>query len=333
MIPDFYSKLTEQEKKIFYVTLVIVLLMLVDRIFLGPALSKMRAYDQEIEEQKKNIQQDLRFLTYKERILNDDEALSPYYRNKYKTEDEVLASFLKKIEMIATEAKINLIKVSPAETKERKGYKEYYANLECEGLLENIASFMHAVDTSQDLLKIIKVNFSLKRASGDEVLVGMVVSKMFMGGDLIGSHVQPSTQSQATSEASQGLNSGSSQKQSGENQAVSGSTGGGGGGGQKKSAVNPSTSGSAGGGGGASASKKAEEPSINIPQGQQSQNVSQRYQMKGFKPSEKDLKALETAPPPEDLKPSIFEKIIEKADQRLGAPKMEDEPIVEEEEE
>jgi len=184
LLNDFYSKLNEQEKKIFYVALVIVMLMVLDRMFLGPSLSKMKTYDEEIEQQRINIQRDLRFISYKNQIMEEDRALRPYYKNDYKTEEQIIAAFLKKVEMIATEANINLIKITPAESKERKGFTEYYANLECEGLLENIAAFMHAVDTSSDLLKIIKVSFTLKRASGDEVVVGMEIAKMLMGSRL-----------------------------------------------------------------------------------------------------------------------------------------------------
>jgi len=303
VITDFYSKLTEQEKKIFYVAMAIVLLMVVDRLFLGPSLSKMKAYDIEIEQQKKSIQQDLRFLTYKSRISEDDKALSPYYRNEYKTEEQVIAAFLKKLEMIATEFKINLIKVTPAETKERKGYKEYYANLECEGLLENVASFMHAVDTSQDLLKIVKINFTLKRASGDEVVVAMVVSKMFIGGVLGQEKGQQKGLSSGQETAEKGLapaSAGKNQKQTAED----------------------STSSSDAGGSSANSQEKPEEQTLeNLPPQQsqgQDENVSFRYQMKGFRPSEKDLNSLEKEPPADPIKPSIFEKIVTKIEKKPG---------------
>lgn len=284
MIHDFYSKLTEQEKKIFYVALAIVLLMVVDRLFLGPSLSKMKSYDEEIEQQKRNIQQDLRFLTYKNQILEDDQSLSPYYVNEYTTEEQVLAAFLKKLEMIATESKIVLIKVTPAETKERKGYKEYYANLECEGLLENVAAFMHAVDTSQDLLKIIKVNFTLKRASGDEVLAAMVVSKMFIGSDLKKEIVQSqgaSSSGQSAKEAAPGPGSGGAIPQPGQT---------------------------------------PEEQTLKLPPPEQSQeaseNVSARYQMKGMKPGKNDSAAPGKNEPAEPLKPSVFEKIVTKVEKK-----------------
>jgi len=299
VLNDFYSKLNAQEKKMFYVALTIVLLMVVDRLFLGPSFSKMKSYDDEIDQQKRNIQQDLRFLTYKNRILEDDQALSPYYVNEYTTEEQVLASFLKKLEMIATESKIVLIKVTPSETKERKGYKEYYANLECEGLLENVSAFMHAVDTSQDLLKIVKVNFTLKRASGDEVLAAMVVSKMFVGNMLNNEKAQALGASQGPT-GKEGLSSGAVKDQKNAPEQNTGSSNAGGSPGQPEQKPDEQAS-------------KAPQPA---PGQEQGDNVSWRYQMKGFKPSKNDLTNAGKNEPAEPLKASVFEKIVTKVEKK-----------------
>ncbi len=297
MLNDFYSKLNDQEKKIFYVALVIVLVMVLDRMFLGPSLSKMKTYDEEIRQQRANIQRDLRFVTYKNQILEEDAAFRLYYNNTYRTEEQIIAAFLKKIEMIATEANINLIKITPAESKERKGFVEYYANLECEGLLENIASFMHMIDTSDDLLKIIKTSFSLKRASGDEVVVNMQVAKMLMG-----SRLNPQTAAAERSEASPSSGVESSSISAGSN---------------KGSDQNVPQG--AGSGSGASAAGAQEDNVLNMPQPDASssggEEVSQRYQMKGGLFTEKDpkkLQELEAKEPP--LKKSVYERILERVE-------------------
>jgi len=302
LLNDFYSKLNDQEKKIFYVALVIVLVMVLDRMFLGPSLSKMKTYDEEIRQQRVNIQRDLRFVTYKNQILEEDAAFSSYYKNTYRTEEQIIASFLKKVEMIATEANINLIKITPAESKERKGFTEYYANLECEGLLENIASFMHMIDTSDDLLKIIKTSFSLKRASGDEVVVSMQVAKMLMG-----SRLSPQTIASERSTSSAG----------------SGAASGSGAAGSEKGSAQVTSQG-AGSGSGASAAGAQEDNILNMPQPDASssggEEVSQRYQMKGGLFTEKDqkkLQELEAKEPP--LKKSVYERILERVEKNPGS--------------
>ena len=131
MIQNFISKLSPKEKKIFYIAIIFVVIAFLDRLFLGPVMSRLHSIDSEIEQQKNAIKSDLRFLSYKDRILKENEDFGIYYTKKAQTEEEIIAAFLKKIEMFASESKVNLIKVSPSEAKQKKGYMEYYADLEC----------------------------------------------------------------------------------------------------------------------------------------------------------------------------------------------------------
>ncbi|MFA5060345.1 MAG: type 4a pilus biogenesis protein PilO [Candidatus Omnitrophota bacterium] len=181
MVTDFISKLSEKEKKILYIALGFVVLAICDRLFLGPALSNLKVLDESILEQEGIIKSDSRFLAYKNKILKENEVLSPFYAQKSQTEEEIIASFLKQLEILATSAKINLAKVSPADSKQKKGYVEYYASLECDGRLEDVVKFMHAVDASDDLLKISKISMAPKRAGSEEISASMTVVKLILG--------------------------------------------------------------------------------------------------------------------------------------------------------
>ena len=281
MINDFFTKLSDQEKKIFYVAIAVVLLMALDRVFLGPVLSRMKSLDVEIAQQKNVIQRDLRFLSYKDRIMKENETLKSYYETKSKTVDEIIAVFLKNLEGMATQSQVNLIKVSPTDSKRKKGYIEYYASLECEGFLENLATFMHAIDTSNDLLKIIKVNMGLKRASGEEILCNMVVAKI-----IIDSDQQFDVEEERRRQESQG-GSGSSPDSGQSNQnslrTDSGDT-----------------------------QVDASGPSSFFEEGE---DVSDRFLMKGFKANEGE-EAPEVDPDEyEPIKESIFANILTRAEQ------------------
>lgn len=180
MIQNFISKLSEKEKKILYITIVFVLLAFLDRLFVGPAMEKLKSLESEIESQENLIKRDLRFLSYKNKILRENEDLRKYYTLKSLSEEEIIAAFLKKIEMLASEAKVNLIRVSPSESRQRNGYTEYFATLECDGLLENVAKFAYTIDISGDLLKIVKLDMAPKKAGSDDVTATMAVSKIII---------------------------------------------------------------------------------------------------------------------------------------------------------
>ena len=180
MIQKFISKLSEKEKKIFYLTVVVVLLALLDRLFLGPVLSRLKSLDEEIRYQENSIRRDLRFLSYKDRILAEKEALKSFYARKKLTQEETIAVFLKKIEMLASDAKITLIKVTPLEREQKKGYLEYYASLDSIGKLKDIATFIHLVDSSKDLLKVIKMNINAKKASSEDINASITIAKIIV---------------------------------------------------------------------------------------------------------------------------------------------------------
>ncbi len=180
MIQKFMEKLSGKEKKLLYVSLGFVLLALFDRLFLGPVAARLNELDMEMEQQKRLMARDLRFLSHKKTILRENGEFSKYYANSYLTEEKIVANFLERIERLASEAGVTLIKVNPADFYEKLGYLEYFANLECDGTLESISKFIYLVDTSDDLLKVVKMNITPKRASAEEVKAAMTVKKILV---------------------------------------------------------------------------------------------------------------------------------------------------------
>src|SRR6185436_14269064 len=108
---------------------------------------------------------DVRVLSYKNKILKEQEDFKIYGTGEDKAEEEIIAGFLKTIENLVTESKVNLVKLNPGESKPRKGFVEYYANLECEGAWQDMVTFMHKIETTKELLKIDKVNIAGKKTS------------------------------------------------------------------------------------------------------------------------------------------------------------------------
>src|SRR3989338_490298 len=177
MIQKFYAKLSDKERKVFYFAMGAIVLALFDAIFLRPVQSKLKVMNEEISEQTNNIKRDLRILSYREKILVERQKLWEYYPKAEQTPDQIKAAFLQRIETVATEAKINLAKVSPSNEEEKKGFKKYYADLDCTGLLPDIVKFMHMIDSTPDLLKVVKVTLTGK-PNVKEVTANMTLVKI-----------------------------------------------------------------------------------------------------------------------------------------------------------
>ena len=192
MIQNFISKLNEKQRKIFYVAAAVVSLALVDRLFFGPILDKINFLNEEIALQKESISRDLKFLGYNDRILKNSQVFSKYFSQVSKDEDVVNAEFLSLIERLASQAKVNLVKSNPAEGKKEKNYSEYAANLDCSGQLKDVISFMHFINSSEELLKITRFNMSPKRGVDGEVNASMTVAKMIVNPDSVENIIVPS---------------------------------------------------------------------------------------------------------------------------------------------
>lgn len=185
MFQQFMSKLSDKEKMMLYVTIAIVLLASLDRLLIDPGFTKLKNSKEEISKQERIIKTDLRVLEEKDNINARSEIFSRYFTEKLEPNDVVNRGFLSSIEKLASQSKVTITKSNPTDVKKQKRQTEYYANLSCTGELENIITFMHAVNSSEDLLKIVKFDLLPKKGSEtNEVNASMSIVKMVMSQDL-----------------------------------------------------------------------------------------------------------------------------------------------------
>ena len=178
MITKFISSLSSTGKKLFAIAFVIVAITLFDRLLISPTLSRMSAIDHDIDKETNSIKQDLRFLTYKQKINTESKSYEPYLSDKPLSEEEVISSFLKSIEVLAKKGNVTVAKVTPSSGSKEKEFVKYTADLECSGNLSDVVTFIHLIDTSHELMKVVKFSFSSKKAESDEIKATMTIHKV-----------------------------------------------------------------------------------------------------------------------------------------------------------
>jgi hypothetical protein len=198
-VNKFLSSLTPSQKRIFYVTVFVVILALFDRLLVGPTMTKLGAIDESIQSEENSIKGDLRFLSYKDRINKEAKAYDAYYAQGTPREDEVMAAFLDKLDKLVNQSGLTLQKNNRSNdqkdpSKESKDYLSYRADVEASGSLDGVAKLMYAISTSPDLLKILKMNLAMKK-NGDveEIKVTMTVAKYIITTSAPSSDTAPST--------------------------------------------------------------------------------------------------------------------------------------------
>ncbi|MBF0505004.1 MAG: type 4a pilus biogenesis protein PilO [Candidatus Omnitrophica bacterium] len=177
-ITKFIAGLNDNQKKLFTIALVIVVAALFDRLLIAPTMSRLTSIDEDITKEEASIKQDIRFLGYKDRISKESREIDPYLTKIVSTDEEMIAAFLKKIENLANQSKVTLIKVNPASGEQTAQYWKYQADLECSGQLGDVISFIHSVNTATDLLKVVKFNFTSKKSDTDEIKAAMTIEKI-----------------------------------------------------------------------------------------------------------------------------------------------------------
>lgn len=174
----FISKLSPNEKKIFYVTVAIVTFAMLDRLFFGPVLSRIKGIDDEIKAQQSSIQRDLRFLAFKSKINDESQDLKKYMSSKKMAEDDINTEIFSRIEKIANQNSVSLIKSNPTTPLKQDNFTQYYANVECAGSLKDVTNFMYTINTTDELFKIVKYSMTPKKGSETDVNLTLTIAKL-----------------------------------------------------------------------------------------------------------------------------------------------------------
>ena len=183
MINKFISGLSPKEKKILFAAALFALVALFDRLLVGPSLGRLHDIDDSIVKEEDSLQQNIRFLAHRDKIIKEAAVFKDFFSKDVKTEEEVIAGFLRKIETIASESQVETSKITPAGQDYQKDHLKYYVSLDCSGKFENITNFIYAVNNSRELLKVEKINLLGNTRDAEKVQANLTISKMIIGAD------------------------------------------------------------------------------------------------------------------------------------------------------
>jgi len=176
-INKFIAGLNDTQKKLLVIAVVIVIAALFDRLLIGPTMSRLSAIEEDITKEEATIKQDMHFLGYKDRIVQETKEISPYLTKNMLSDNEMITAFLNKITNLTTQTKVSC-KVNSGPGTQEAQYWKYQADLECSGNLADVVSFMHLVNSDTSLMKVNKFSFSAKKSDTDEIKATMTIEKI-----------------------------------------------------------------------------------------------------------------------------------------------------------
>ena len=158
----FLGRLSKKEKAIFYVAVLIVSLLVLDRAIISPVFSKIRVLNKEIQDEQANIKKNLRILAQKDKILTGSSKYSSLLGDSNLSADEQITLVLKELESLASKSSVYLVDMKPAGIKESGSSKRILINLNCEAQMEQLVDFMYNMENSKSLISIEKYQLTPK---------------------------------------------------------------------------------------------------------------------------------------------------------------------------
>lgn len=178
-----YAKLSKSEKPLFVIAVFCIFVFLVDLLVLGPILSHISKLDAEIITKAASIRRDLRILSFQDAILKEYVQYMKYLDTGEKSQEEIIAALLRKIETIAAQKSVSVSNIQPGDVAESIVYKEYKTSLQGEGTLTNVLSFMYALEESDYLFQISKYTLMPKSKGADVMKFTMDISRVLVSAE------------------------------------------------------------------------------------------------------------------------------------------------------
>ncbi len=173
------SNLSKREKRLFYLTIFLVLIWIAQGFVIKPVVVKWKELDEKIEISSQKLKKNLKMINRKGRIQADHENYASAVK-MVGAEEEEMAKFLTEIEFLASSAAVHIIDIKPRPTQKAQFYKKYLVELDAEGDINQISKFIYEIQNSNQLLKIDKFSLATKGAETNILKCHILVSKILI---------------------------------------------------------------------------------------------------------------------------------------------------------
>jgi len=175
----FWNKLSKKEKIGLTFALGFLLVAGLDRLIISPIRAKFKKVDQAISISEKQLGHDLRNVHLKEQIEKEFEKYVEYVERSGSDEEEV-AKILREIQSLTEQAGVYLVDTKPQPPKKVDFYKEYSVEIETEGGIRELTTFLHQINVSPQLLRVEKLRINNKEEGNDTLKSSMLITKVLV---------------------------------------------------------------------------------------------------------------------------------------------------------
>jgi len=175
-ILSFVTRLSKRERTIFYITVGIVSLVLLDRMVLSPILEKVSSLGETIREKEEEIEQSLLIVNQEKRIEGEGDLYASFL-SKPQKEEKAITAFLKEVETLAKKSSIYLTEIKPSGKNVEGDVVDYFVKLNFEAQMEQVFNFFYNVTNFDQLIKIEDYQIRPKTEGSSVIACSILISK------------------------------------------------------------------------------------------------------------------------------------------------------------
>ena len=175
-ILSFITRLTKRERIIFYTTIGIVSLVLLDRMILSPILDRVNSLSESIQAKEESIEQSLIIVNQEERIEGES-SLYTSFLSEPQTEEKTITAFLKEVETLAKKSSVYLIDIKPSGKEVEGTVVQHFVKLNFEAQMEQVFNFFYNVTNFEMLIKIEDYQVRPKSEGSSVIVCNILISK------------------------------------------------------------------------------------------------------------------------------------------------------------
>ena len=169
--------LSMRERKLFYITVIAIILWTCQALVIKPLSIKWRQLDDKLAADRLKLEKGERLIAKKNSITDDYGKLASTAKMAGSAEEE-MAVFLTEIESLGNTTGVHINEIKPLPMKQFELYRKFYADLELEGEISQISDFMRNIQDSPHMLVIDKLSLGSKQAGTSSLKCRVTISKL-----------------------------------------------------------------------------------------------------------------------------------------------------------
>ncbi|MBM3251572.1 MAG: hypothetical protein FJZ11_02155 [Candidatus Omnitrophica bacterium] len=171
------KNISPREKNILLICILLIASYLVFNFIIGPISEKNNSLNNEIASQELKLKKSYNKVNLKDSQELEYQNYADFIKQKDSDEQE-MSALLSQIESVSAKIQIHVSDMKPLRVRAVDFYKKFSVELEAEGLLDEIARFIHTAQNQPYLLDVERLRIERRSMRTNKLKAFMLISRI-----------------------------------------------------------------------------------------------------------------------------------------------------------